>query len=234
MTASLTIAQLTGRDEGHLVELPCGNRMLQDAARAFASLQEDAREAGFDLAIASAYRSFERQLAIFNGKASGQRVVHDDRGEPIAMDKLPALQQLRAILRFSALPGTSRHHWGTDLDIFDAAAAGGDYCVQLSPAEVAPGGVFDGLHCWLDQRIAAGQSHGFFRPYALDRGGVATERWHLSYAPLARDCGELLTESVMRESWTGSGLLLRDEIEENLADILARYVAVPRDWCPSL
>ncbi len=27
---------------------------------------------------------------------------------------------------------------------------------------------------------------GFYRPYAVDRGGVHPEPWHLSYAPLAQ------------------------------------------------
>ena len=104
------------------------------------------------------------------------------------MASLSAEQQLHAILRFSAIPGTSRHHWGTDLDVFDAAALPQDYQLQLSPQEVAPGGMFDPLHCWLDQRMAAGEVHGFFRPYGQDRGGVAPERWHLSYAPMAAGC----------------------------------------------
>ena len=42
----------------------------------------------------------------------------------------------------AAVPGenASRHHWGTDLDVYDSRAVGEDYQVQLSPAEVAPGG----------------------------------------------------------------------------------------------
>jgi LAS superfamily LD-carboxypeptidase LdcB len=231
---TLTAAQLTGRDDSHLVELPCGQRLHPAAAHAFDCLRTDAQEAGFELAIASSFRSFDRQLAIFNGKASGQRPVHDDRGEPIEAMALSSLDRLHAILRFSALPGGSRHHWGTDLDVFDAAALPKDYRVQLTPAEVAPGGLFDPLHKWLDERMARGMSHGFHRPYAVDRGGVACERWHLSYAPQSSACDRQWSPALLLQAWSGVELLLREEIEANLESLLARYIEVPGDWCPDL
>ncbi|NIM47861.1 MAG: D-alanyl-D-alanine carboxypeptidase family protein, partial [Gemmatimonadales bacterium] len=86
-------------------------------------------------------------------------------------------------LRWSALPGASRHHWGTDLDVYDLAARPEGYEVELIPEEVDAGGMFGPLHEWLDGRIAADAAFGFFRPYERDRQGVAPERWHLSYAP---------------------------------------------------
>ncbi|MEQ9464806.1 MAG: M15 family metallopeptidase [Haliea sp.] len=231
----LTTEQLTGRDERHLVALARGHRLQPLAAAAFARLRGDAREAGFDLAIASSYRSFERQRLIWNGKAGGERPVHDDVGNAVAILALPAAERIRAILRFSALPGTSRHHWGTDLDVYDAAAVPDDYVLQLSPQEVAPGGVFDRLHRWLDAQMAAGTSHGFYRPYGVDRGGVAPERWHLSYAPLAAGCGGRVTAALLRDCWDceREPLLLRSELEARLPELLERYVEVPADWCPS-
>ncbi len=234
----LETEQLTGLSESHLVPVADGHRLQGDAARAFARLQHDAAAAGFELAIASSFRSFSRQLAIWNGKACGARPVHDDQGRPVTLAGLAPEEQVHAILRYSALPGTSRHHWGTDLDVFDAAALGPGAQVRLEPDEVAPGGVFDSLHCWLDERMAAGRSHGFYRPYAVDRGGVAPERWHLSYAPLARDCGRQLGAGLLRACWDeaapGSQLLLREVLDGALPDLLQRYVAVPEDWCPAV
>lgn len=230
-------AYLTGRDESRLVTLVDGHRLLPQVAAAFADLSTDARAAGFDLAIASSFRSFERQCAIWNGKAQGQRTVHGDSGVILQRTELSQEQWLHAILRFSALPGTSRHHWGSDLDVYDAAAMAGDYQVQLTPQEVASGGVFDALHCWLDERMATDQSHGFYRPYAVDRGGVAPERWHLSYAPVARSCESCLSVRTLHLAWDSLAvqqrLLLRELVEEDLEQILARYVAVAPDWCPS-
>ncbi len=229
--------QLTGADDSHLVELEGGHRLQRAAAEAFRCLQRDAREAGFGLAIASSFRSFQRQLEIWNGKALGERPVHDDRGERVELAALAPRARLHAILRYSALPGTSRHHWGTDLDVYDAGALAAGESVQLLPSEVAPGGVFDALHNWLDARMAAGASHGFYRPYAADRGGVAPERWHLSFAPLALACGRCLSVGLLRECWSRElardSLALREEVERALPEILQRYVAVPGGWCPA-
>jgi LAS superfamily LD-carboxypeptidase LdcB len=236
MTRALNRRQLTGLDDSHLVTLPDGHRLQDDAAQAFAALQTAARRSGFELAIASSFRPFSRQLAIWNGKASGARPVHDDEGRAVLMAQLSPQEQLHAILRFSAIPGTSRHHWGTDLDVYDAAAVSPGYQVQLSPQEVAAGGLFDPLHCWLDERIRVGESHGFYRPYASDRGGVAPERWHLSYAPLSIDCAQQCDSAMLAACWdcdeVAQELLLRGEIEASLQDIMERYVQVPSDWCP--
>jgi LAS superfamily LD-carboxypeptidase LdcB len=236
MPRELNSQQLTGMDENHLQTLPGGHQLHSDVAQAFAALTEDARAAGFDLAIASAYRSFSRQLTIWNGKAAGARPVHDDQGAVVSLAGLPPVQQLHAILRYSAIPGTSRHHWGTDLDVYDAGAVPPEYALQLSPAEVAPGGVFDALHCWLDTRMAEGTSHGFYRPYDEERGGVAPERWHLSYAPLAVKCAAQVNARMLAVCWdcdeVTEALLLRAEIERDWTDIYRRYIAVPADWCP--
>lgn len=231
----LTLDQLTGRDDTHLVALAGGHRLQAEAAAAFARLQAEAAAAGFQLAIASSYRSYERQRLIWNGKAAGERPVHDDAGNPVPVLALPAGERIRAILRFSALPGTSRHHWGTDLDVFDAAAVPADGAPQLIPQEVAPGGPFDPLHCWLDARMAGGSSHGFYRPYGVDRGGVAPERWHLSYAPMAASCAGRVTVDVLRACWNcdAQPLLLRAELEARLPELLAQYVELPPDWCPA-
>ncbi|MEP0200621.1 MAG: M15 family metallopeptidase [Halioglobus sp.] len=235
-SARITVDQLLGLDESHLYTLPDGHRLQAEAARAFTLLCEDARTAGFEPAIASSYRSFDRQLVIFNAKATGARTVHDDAGTIVVMEALAPAQQLDAILRFSALPGTSRHHWGTDLDIYDQKAVPEDYVVQLTPQEVSTGGVFDPFHCWLDERIALGQSQGFYRPYAVDRGGVSPERWHLSYAPLSQNCDRRIDAGMLRQVWqtlsAGSELALQDLVSAELENLLDRYVKIPADWCP--
>ena len=238
MARALNRRQLTGLDETHLVMLADGHRLQSEVARAFTALQSDARNAGFELSIASSFRPFYRQLAIWNGKAAGSRPIHDDQGRLISIERLSRTEQLHAILRYSAMPGTSRHHWGTDLDVYDSAAVPSEYPLQLSPDEVATGGVFDGLHCWLDARLAAGESHGFFRPYGKDRGGVAPERWHLSYAPLSVACAAQFNSATLAFCWgcdeVKEEMLLKTEVDADLPQILAQYVAVPEDWCPTI
>ena len=104
------------------------------------------------------------------------------------------------------------------------------YQLQLSPEEVAPGAIFDPLHRWLDGRMNAAQSHGFFRPYAEDHGGVAVERWHLSFAPISEGLETVLDASTLQQCW-GDELLLREEIAKDLGAIIDSYVKVPKGWC---
>jgi LAS superfamily LD-carboxypeptidase LdcB len=230
-------AFLTGRDarplaaRGDLLLLP-------EVWAAFDRLAAAARTAGFELRVASAYRSFSRQLQIFNGKARGERPTLDDRDEPVELDALPVAERIGAILRFSALPGASRHHFGTDIDVYDAAATPRDYRLALSQAEVCACGLFDPLHCWLDERIARGEAHGFYRPYDRDRGGVAPERWHLSYAPLAAVFSEGVDAAVLRRCWAApeaASLCWREALEEALPALVERYlraVAAPPALLP--
>lgn len=220
-------ALLTGCSCDALSDIGDGLLLLPDAAQAFRLLVRDAKSAGFDLRGASAHRSFDRQLLIFNGKASGERPLHDDAGRQVDVSALAMDERIEAILRFSALPGGSRHHWGTEVDVYDASTLPGDYRVALSPEEVAPGGLFDALHCWLDESIAAGRSHGFYRPYDRDRGGVAPERWHLSYAPLAACFQPLVNAQLLRRCWEqprAQSLCWRTELEQRLPELVERYL----------
>ncbi len=220
---SLDERQLTGRDDSH-IEWRDGIGLQPDCWSAFEALRRRAVDAGFELAIASGFRSFERQCDIWNRKAAGERPVHDDAGRPLDLDAMSEEDKLAAILRFSALPGTSRHHWGTDLDVFDAAALPEGYRVQLVPAEVTDAGMFGPLHVWLDAQIAAGTAEGFFRPYQRDQGGVAPERWHLSFAPGARDCEQRLTEALVEEAVSRAGIALGAAVIRSLPTLLERYL----------
>jgi hypothetical protein len=205
-----------------------GHWLLPEARDAFLTLAQDARAAGFDLRIASAHRDFERQLVIWNGKLSGLRPVLDDTDAPVDIAALAPRERIECVLRFSALPGASRHHWGSDLDVFDGAAVPDDYRLRLDNAEVADDGVFGPLHCWLDERIADGKSHGFFRPYDRDRGGTAPERWHLSYAPAAQAFLGRLSCDLLRRAWdevAAGELALRDCLDDCLEELFERFVA---------
>lgn len=223
----LTSSQLTGQDDSHIEYDDNGIGLHPDCWAALSHLRADAAEAGFDLQVVSGFRSFVRQLAIWNDKARGERPVHDDAGAPVAMDELSAWQKVQAILRYSALPGSSRHHWGSDLDVFDAAAMPSGYRLQLTPQEVSDQGMFGAFHRWLDERINSGEAAGFYRPYEIDRGGVAVERWHLSYAPLASACASRFDEQLLSEALQSSSLELAEAVLAEISDIYCRYIQVP-------
>ena len=218
---------LTGSTERHLRRLnPAQSIMIHaQVVEPFVALQTQAAKQGFDLQICSGFRSFERQLHIWNGKLSGLRPVVDKAGNPIVLEALSPWDQIQAVLRWSALPGASRHHWGTDFDVYDAAAMPEGYQIQLTPEEVEGAGIFAPMHDWLD-RSFDGDSLGFCRPYGTDKGGVAPERWHLSYAPIADIYAREHSADVIAERLAGSELLLLDVVLENLDEIVRRFVQV--------
>ncbi len=217
-------AQLLGLNDTHIALDGNGLGMHPDCRAALGRLQERAAEQGFNLQVASGFRSYERQRAIWNAKASGERLIFDEADQQLDIAELSEEQLLHAILRFSALPGTSRHHWGTDLDIYDAAAVEPDYQVQLSATEVTGTGVFCPLHEWLDGRLAAADCENFYRPYDRDQGGVAPERWHLSYQPLAAECMQILSLQLVEDNLRASDILLKDKLLDLLPEIYQRYV----------
>jgi LAS superfamily LD-carboxypeptidase LdcB len=218
---------LTGSTERHLRRLnPAQSIMIHaQVVEPFVALQTQAAKQGFDLQICSGFRSFERQLHIWNGKLSGLRPVVDKAGNPIVLEALSPWDQIQAVLRWSALPGASRHHWGTDFDVYDAAAMPEGYQIQLTPEEVEGAGIFAPMHDWLD-RSFDGDSLGFYRPYGTDKGGVAPERWHLSYAPIADIYAREHSADVIAERLACSELLLLDVVLENLDEIVRRFVQV--------
>ncbi len=216
---------LTGSDHAALVPAWQGSSALlhADVLQHWQSLQVAGQQAGFDVRIASAFRSFDRQRDIWNAKATGQRAVLDDDGNALDIATLSEDALLFAILRWSAIPGCSRHHWGTDMDIYDASAVPVGYAVQLTAAECAEGGPFAPVHQWLDGYLP---SSPFFRPYAEDRGGIAPERWHLSCRPVAAGFEALLSEKRLGDWIATQDIALKTVILKHWHDIFQRYVLV--------
>jgi len=187
-------------------------------------LRDEAAKAGFDLRIFSGFRGFDHQASIWNRKATGELAVLDSDGAALDIERMSERDLIYAILRWSALPGASRHHWGTDIDVYDENARPSEYEIELIPEEVEAGGMFAPLHGWIDERIAQEASHGFFRPYDEDRQGVAPERWHLSHWPVATRYEKALSVDTLRAALSASDIALRGTVLAHLDDIYARFV----------
>jgi len=214
--------ELTGRARTHLTEPP-GARCLvhRDAADAFLAMREAALQAGMELEAASAFRDFERQRQLWNAKFTGERPLLNAQGRIMDTASLDEMQRVAAILLWTALPGASRHHWGTDLDVIDRTAMTPGYEVQLAPQEYAPGGPFGRLTQWLDENM---RHFGFFRPYATGKGGVRPEPWHISYAPVSRQAQRDLDLGTLAEALQGQEVLGLHAIVARLPEIHERYV----------
>jgi hypothetical protein len=145
----------------------------------------------------------------------------DAAGRPLDARVMSELDIVRAILHWSALPGASRHHWGTEIDVIDRTALQPGQRPELVPSEYAAGGIFAPLDRWLAGH--AGR-FGFFRPYDRDRGGVQPEPWHLSYAPVAGAAVHALTPAVLAEALDDVQLAGGAAVRAQLEEIHARYV----------
>ncbi|RPG88463.1 MAG: D-alanyl-D-alanine carboxypeptidase family protein [Cellvibrionales bacterium TMED148] len=185
---------------------------------------EQAFKNGFNLSVCSGYRSFQRQANIWNDKLSGKKPVLDAFGSPIKIENLTEWERVEAVLRWSALPGASRHHWGTDIDVYDSASMPDGYTLQLLHEETVGDGLFASMHQWLDHQIDP--QYGFYRPYETDNGGVLPERWHLSYAPMSRFYAEAMDLSLLERRLLNSDICLLDTVLKNLEQIYERFICV--------
>jgi LAS superfamily LD-carboxypeptidase LdcB len=192
----------------------------------FLNLRTAAKGAGFDLQPVSSFRDFARQLFIWNAKFRGDRAVFDANGVQIDALQLSPVERVDAILLWSALPGASRHHWGTDVDVIDAGAVPAGYPVQLTAQEFSPGGPFAPLAQWLETHAAR---FGFFRPFRGVLSGVRAEPWHFSFAPIAESARRCLTVEVWRDALLASDVAGKEAILPRLEEFHARYVAAI-DW----
>jgi LAS superfamily LD-carboxypeptidase LdcB len=223
----VTPAELTGQARTHIADLADPPSALHaNVVTPFVNLRRAALADGFDLVPVSSYRDFARQLSIWNAKFSGAAPLYDASGHPLEAARLSPRERIAAIVQWSAIPGASRHHWGTDLDLIDRNAIGPGYRVQLAAAEFTPPGPFAPLAQWLEIN---GARFGFFRPFRGLLSGVQPEPWHFSFAPIAEHARRALTPALLRAALEDVPLLGKEYVLERLDELHARYVA-SIDW----
>lgn len=213
----MTFEMLTGQTTDHLVTFAGQHRLQFNATKAFLALQQLAAKAGFKLMPASSFRDFERQQIIWNEKFTGLRPVLDSNSKPININQLNEGERCNEILRWSALPGASRHHWGTEVDYYDPFLLPADKKLQLEPWEYEQQGYFADLSLWLTDNMA---QFDFYLPFTQrDKGGVAYEPWHISYWPLSHQAEQyfnidILIKILQTQNIAGKNWLLKhvDEI----------------------
>jgi hypothetical protein len=134
-----------------------------EVIEAFGKMRRAAAGAGIALTIISGRRNYEQQKVIWVNKWNKlqSRGIH-------------GVDAVEHILRYSSMPGTSRHHWGTDIDINSLEPA--YFTTAKGAKELA----------WLR---ANAHNYGFAEVYSPRTTGRSTgyqpEPWHWSYMPLA-------------------------------------------------
>ncbi len=219
------IELLIGKAQSHLIRCWSGALVHADMLSSLERLNQRARDAGFELTIASSFRDFDRQTKIWQEKIDGTRPVYGTAGQLLDAKSLADDGLLSAILRWSALPGVSRHHWGTDFDFYDTNAIDQHYQLELVPQEYEDGGPFYELTQWLRRQVEKGDAEGFFFPYREDKGGVAPEPWHLSHGPTAGVFETLWSFELFMELLDSGVWPLEVAIRSRAKEIYHQYVA---------
>lgn len=212
---------LTGKTKHHIHWLTNNIGIHHEMLSAFEQLKLAAKTAGIELAIASGFRSFDRQLSIWQNKFSGVTAIKNDANEILAVDQLSEREKIHAIMLFSALPGGSRHHWGCDIDVYAKNLLPQGQSLALEPWEYQTSGHFYPLSVWLAEHA---KEFGFFLPYDKFRGGVAQEPWHLSYMPLSQQYQALYTESTLAKALSNADIQGKALLLKLLPELYRRYI----------
>ena len=226
--APLSPLELTGRASTHVVEAADLGCLLHPCtAEALRALRAAAAFDGIDLMPVSGFRDFSRQLAIWNGKFRGDRALLDSYGVALDVTQLSVWERVAAIMVWSALPGASRHHWGSDCDLIDtralaaARARSPEVGVELVSENYASGGCYAKMSAWLDRHMHA---YGFYRPYDEDRGGVRPEPWHVSFAPVAVPALSAMSAQLLADALSAVELAGGAVVATQLVPIFERFV----------
>lgn len=163
--------------------------------------------------VQSSTRSYNDQKYIWNGKWTGRIPVN---GRDLSRSVGDHMERAVEILRYSSMPGTSRHHWGTD---FDLNVLSDDYFTTGKGAVV---------YRWM---TANARRYGFCQPYTAGRkSGYQEEKWHWSYVPLSKLFCARWNDLHRKdpEAFTRSGLFFGSETAGKLAP---EYVNSISDEC---
>ncbi len=218
---AFTKQQLLGLTESHLIELYPNHKVHIDVVNAITDLQKASREAGFDLRLASSFRSFERQKTIWNKKAKGQLACFDKNERPLDISACSPFELADTICFFSAIPGTSRHHWGCDFDIFDFNAYPAGKTPQLKQSEFTPGGENFPVYQWLLKHAA---DFGFYFPFTQTHDGVCPEPWHISFKPVSELAQKQYSKHLLIDILSTQPVLLADVILKYIDYFYPKYI----------
>jgi len=199
------------------VKAPHTNRkdayLLDEVYHAFVAMHDAARKDGISLTIVSATRTFDDQKRIWQRKWTGAQSVD---GRNLAKKVPNPIERARIILKYSSMPGTSRHHWGTDIDINSVENA---YFRSPQGRKV---------YAWLAAHAAEFGFCQVYTPKGNDRPqGYEEEPWHWSYCPIANHYLKQYTEKVTYKDITG----FQGDHTAPQIDVIKHYVLAINPRC---
>ncbi len=170
--------------------------LRKDVFEMFQKMANAAKKDGITLKIISATRNFSHQKRIWDYKWNEK------------YKKYSPLKRVKKILEYTSMPSTSRHHWGTDIDINNLECA---YFLK---------GKGKDEYTWLCNHA---HTFGFYQVYTSKkngRTGYNEEKWHWSYVPLSHLYLQYYNQYVTYQDITGfQGAVFAIQI-----DMITNYV----------
>lgn len=134
--------------------------LLKEVYAAFDKMREAAARDGLTIKVRSGLRTFNHQTWIWNWKWGLKERA-----------SMSVKERALDILKYSSMPGTSRHHWGAEIDITS---------LELKYWASEEG---KAVYQWLCNNA---ERFGFFQPFTHSRDkGYLVEQWHWSYFPIS-------------------------------------------------
>ncbi|SDB53797.1 D-alanyl-D-alanine carboxypeptidase [Flavobacteriaceae bacterium MAR_2010_188] len=212
LSETITDEELLGK--AHLNFRNENLKLRNEAYECFNLMKEEALVSNIKIEGVSAFRSYEDQKRIWNRKFLAY-----------TKDGLLPMDAIHKIVEYSTMPGTSRHHWGTDIDLIDGAV--NQPKNVLSPQHFKNNGPFVKFKQWMENNS---ERFGFYLVYTNleSRKGFKYEPWHYSYKPLSdsylkhyreRDIFQLAKSSDIEGVSHLSDDFLSQYYQENILDI---------------
>ena len=210
LTQEINTEILIGMDDSRIVSDTI--LLEKETYSAFIKMKDAAEKDGIIIKLVSGFRDFYRQQMIWNNK-------YKKFTNEFSLDGPTAIKE---IIRFSTIPGTSRHHWGTEIDIIDKNFENEkDLLISKKYEE---GGIFNSLKKWMDKNS---KRFGFYIVYDDDsnRPGFEYEPWHYTYKPVSdlyqREFLKLNLKSIISKTKVEGKEFIDDEfikkyIDENI------------------
>lgn len=161
----------------------------------FLKMNQQANKEGLNFIILSGTRNFREQKYIWERKWNNNQTKD-------------AKKNALNILRYSSMPSTSRHHWGTDIDLNNL---NNDYFSKGKGLKE---------YIWL---VENAHKFGFFQPYTSKkngRTGYNEEKWHWSFKSLSNKYLEVYNDSITYDDING---FLGHETAPGI-DVISNYV----------
>lgn len=168
----------------------------------YIKMREAALNEGINVQIVSGFRSFDRQLQIWNKKYKRYR------NQNLSDDRI-----INKIITYSTIPGTSRHHWGTDIDIIDKSVNPPENGL-LDERNFHGNGAYCKLHEWMQH---CAHKYGFHLVYTdnYHRTGFKYEPWHYSYLPLSKNYLKAFLNLNYQDFFKGVDIEGKDFLDHN-------------------